>query len=166
MFRKLSLLLLLSTTLVSYLWCIRHSFFRLAMNPTPSHQVSSIGSIAFIDSINQRYSSKRKTKELVKQALLLITAVSGSPKFQLQWLRRFGLDLDLFLRTMLDCAPTASSRRYVASAITGCSIKEWNSPETAENLRELAINWFGHLFWTCKPPHVLRSTLIVLRLDI
>jgi hypothetical protein len=125
------------------------SCHQLAMNAT--HPVSSIGSIAFIDSINQRYSSKRTTKELVKQALLLINAVSGSPKFQLKWLRRFGLDLDLFLRTMLECAPTTSSRRYVASAITGCSIKEWNSPETAENLRELAINWFGHLFWTCKP---------------
>lgn len=122
------------------------------MNAT--HPISSIGSIAFIDSINQRYSSKRTTKELVKQALLLIKAVFGSPKFQLQWLRRFGLDLDLFLRTMLECAPTTSSRRYVASAITGCSIEEWNSPETAENLRELAINWFGHLFWTCKPPSV------------
>lgn len=119
------------------------------MNPTP--HILSIGSISFIDSINQRCLSKRTTKELVKQALLLVNAVSISPKFQLQWLRRYGLDLELFLRTMLECAPTASSRRYVAGAITGCSVKEWSSPETAENLRELAINWFGHLFWTCKP---------------
>ncbi|KAK2467738.1 hypothetical protein APHAL10511_000033 [Amanita phalloides] len=113
-------------------------------------QISSIGSVTFIDHINRRYVSKRNTKELVKQALLLISAVSSSPKFQSQWLRRFGLDLDLFLRTMLECAPTASSRRYIASAITGCSVKEWSSPETAENMRELAINWFGHLFWTFK----------------
>ncbi|KAF8340169.1 hypothetical protein F5887DRAFT_1076974 [Amanita rubescens] len=118
------------------------------MDPTP--HILSIGSVSFIDSINQRCSSKRTTKELVKQALLLVNAASTSPKFQLQWLRRYELDLELFLRTMLECAPTASSRRYVASAITGCSVKEWSSPETAENLRELAINWFGHLFWTFK----------------
>ncbi|KAF8635098.1 hypothetical protein AX15_000537 [Amanita polypyramis BW_CC] len=112
--------------------------------------IASIGSITFTDQINQHYSSKRATKDLVMQAQLLIRTVSSSPKFQPLWLRRFGLDLEVFLRTMLECALTASSRRYVASAIMGCGVEEWNNTETEENLRELAINWFGHLFWVFK----------------
>jgi hypothetical protein len=29
-------------------------------------------------------------------------------------------------------------------------VGEWHSPESVDNLRELAINWFGHLFWSFK----------------
>jgi len=114
--------------------------------------ISSIGSISesFNDRINQHSSSKRPSKELVKQAKLFINIVTGSPKFVPQWLWRFELDLGLFLLTMIECAPTSLSRRYVASAILGCVVGEWHSPESVDNLRELAINWFGHLFWSFK----------------
>ncbi|PFH49841.1 hypothetical protein AMATHDRAFT_62362 [Amanita thiersii Skay4041] len=112
--------------------------------------IPSIGSIPFIDRINQRYLSKRTTNELVKQALILISAASSSPKFLPQWLRRFGGNLDLLLRVMLECAPSPHSRRYVACAILGCRVGERNSQETTDNVQKLAIIWFGHLFWAFK----------------
>lgn len=117
---------------------------------TTCTMISSIGSISFIDRINQYYTSKRSSKELAKQAKLFIGAVAASPKVIPQWLRRFEFDLDLFLRTLLECVPTSLSRRYVASAILGCIAGEWHCSESVENLRELALNWFGHLFWTFK----------------
>ncbi|KAF8624591.1 hypothetical protein AX17_007084 [Amanita inopinata Kibby_2008] len=116
----------------------------------PSAQISSIGSITFIDRINLRHSSKRTTNELVKQAHVLVYVASCSPKFVPQWLRRFGVDLDLFFRAMLECAPTALSKRYVASAILACRVGERDSAESVGNLQELAITWFGHFFWVFK----------------
>ena len=110
------------------------------------------------DDFKQRYAEVDNKNlpipQLVSQAERLIRALGASNLDNVIEYESVKVQADTVLEAMLAQAEGCGGehgKRYTATAICACiHEKRWNSPETLQALRALALTWVSHLLFVCE----------------